>query len=130
MSERGNTAFWFARWLPKVLRRSAYPLEGRNIWLFKVFDDFNREALGIEVGFSLLAERVIRYLMQIISWRSRPWCCSSQDVIALHKHCQVVRALVIGVAAVKLGVVGDACSAGGAPGVGEGIDGTNSGEVG
>ena len=45
--------------------------DGRNIRLFNVIDDFNREALGIEVDFSLPSERVIRSLMQIISWRGK-----------------------------------------------------------
>ena len=34
--------------------------DGRNLRLFNVIDDFNREALGIEVDFSLPSERVIR----------------------------------------------------------------------
>ena len=46
--------------------------DGRNIRLFNVIDDFNREALGIEVDFSLPSEQVIRCLMQIISWRGKP----------------------------------------------------------
>jgi putative transposase len=37
-----------------------------------VIDDFNREALGIEVDFSLPSERVIRALDQIIAWRGKP----------------------------------------------------------
>ncbi len=37
-----------------------------------VLDDFNREGLGIEVGFSLPAKRVIRSLNNIIEWRGRP----------------------------------------------------------
>ncbi len=45
---------------------------GRSIRLFNVIDDFNREALGIEVGFSLPSERVIRSLDQIIAWRGKP----------------------------------------------------------
>lgn len=45
---------------------------GRSIRLFNVIDDFNREALGIDVDFSLPSERVIRSLDQIISWRRRP----------------------------------------------------------
>lgn len=36
-------------------------------------DDFNREGLGIEVDFSLPAERVIRSLNQIIEWRGKPF---------------------------------------------------------
>ena len=46
--------------------------EGRNLRLFSVIDDFDREALGIEVDFSLPSERVIRVLKQIISWRGKP----------------------------------------------------------
>jgi hypothetical protein len=34
---------------------------------FNVIDDYNREALGIEVGFSLPSERIIRVLDQIIA---------------------------------------------------------------
>ncbi|MES1191794.1 MAG: integrase core domain-containing protein, partial [Steroidobacter sp.] len=34
--------------------------------------DFNREGLGIEVDFSLPAQRVIRALEQIIEWRGAP----------------------------------------------------------
>lgn len=46
--------------------------DGRNLRLFNVIDDFNREALGIEVDFSLPGERVIRALKQIISWLGKP----------------------------------------------------------
>jgi len=46
--------------------------DGRSIRLFNVIDDFNREALGIEIDFSLPSERVIRALRQIIGWRGRP----------------------------------------------------------
>jgi putative transposase len=46
--------------------------DGRSIRLFNVIDDFNREGLEIEVGFSLPAERVIRSLERIIEWRGRP----------------------------------------------------------
>ena len=35
-------------------------------------DDFNREGLGIELNFSLPAERVIRSLNRIIEWRGKP----------------------------------------------------------
>ena len=45
---------------------------GRCIRLFNVIDDFNREALGIDVDFSLPSERVIRSLEQIIAWRGCP----------------------------------------------------------
>jgi len=46
--------------------------DGRTFRLFNVIDDFNREALGIEVDFSLPSERVIRSLDQIIEWRGKP----------------------------------------------------------
>ena len=46
--------------------------DGRCIRLFNVIDDFNREALGIDVDFSLPSERVIRSLDQIIAWRGCP----------------------------------------------------------
>jgi len=47
-------------------------IDGRSIRLLNVIDDFNREALGIEVDFSLPSERVIRTLEQIIDWRGKP----------------------------------------------------------
>lgn len=46
--------------------------DGRAYRLFNVIDDFNREGLGIEVDFSLPAERVIRTLEQLIEWRGKP----------------------------------------------------------
>lgn len=46
--------------------------DGRPYRLFNVIDDCNREGLGIEVDFSLPAERVIRALDQIIEWRGQP----------------------------------------------------------
>ena len=46
--------------------------DGRQFRLLNVLDDFNREGLGIEVDFSLPAERVIRSLNQIIEWRGKP----------------------------------------------------------
>ncbi len=46
--------------------------DGRTFRLFNVLDDFNREAVGIEVDFSLPSERVIRSLEQIMQWRGTP----------------------------------------------------------
>jgi putative transposase len=46
--------------------------DGRTFRLFNVIDDFNREALGIEVDFSLPTQRVIRSLNHIIDWRGKP----------------------------------------------------------
>jgi len=46
--------------------------DGRAFRLLNVLDDFNREGLGIEVDFSLPAERMIRSLDRIIEWRGKP----------------------------------------------------------
>ena len=46
--------------------------DGRQFRLLNVLDDFNREGLGIEVDFSLPAERVIQSLDRIIEWRGKP----------------------------------------------------------
>ena len=46
--------------------------DGRAFRLLNVLDDFNREGLGIEIDFSLPAERVIRSLNSIIEWRGKP----------------------------------------------------------
>ena len=46
--------------------------DGRTFRLLNVIDDFNREAIGMEIDFSLPSERVIRELKQIISWRGKP----------------------------------------------------------
>ena len=46
--------------------------DGRAFRLLNVLNDFNREGLGIEVDFSLQAERVIRSLDRIIEWRGKP----------------------------------------------------------
>lgn len=42
--------------------------DGRSIRLLNVIDDFNREALGIEVDLSLPSHRVMRTLEQIMAW--------------------------------------------------------------
>ena len=46
--------------------------DGRTLRTFNVIDDYNREALGIEVDLSLPSLRVIRSLKQIIEWRGKP----------------------------------------------------------
>ena len=47
-------------------------VDGRSIRTLNVIDDFNREALGIEVDFSLPSGRVIRTLEQHMEWRGKP----------------------------------------------------------
>ena len=44
----------------------------RAFRLLNVVDDFNRKGLGIEIDFSLPAERVTRTLDRIIAWRGTP----------------------------------------------------------
>lgn len=46
--------------------------DGRSVRLLNVIDDFNREALAIEVDFSLPANRVVRTLEQLIEWKGKP----------------------------------------------------------
>lgn len=45
---------------------------GRRFRTFNVVDDFNREALAIEIDFSLPATRVIRVLDRLAAWRGYP----------------------------------------------------------
>ena len=44
----------------------------RSFRVLNVIDDCNREGLGMEIDFSLPAERVVRCLEQIIEWRGKP----------------------------------------------------------
>lgn len=46
--------------------------DGRRYRTFNVVDDFNREALAIEVDFNLPAERVVRVLERIAVVRGYP----------------------------------------------------------
>jgi len=55
--------------------------DGRTFRLLNVIDDFNREAIGMEVDFSLPSERVIRELKQIISWRGKPQVIRCDNVL-------------------------------------------------
>jgi putative transposase len=45
---------------------------GRRFRTFNVIDDFNREALGIEIDTNLPAPRVVRALEQLVAIRGRP----------------------------------------------------------
>lgn len=53
--------------------------DGRSYRLFNVIDDFNREALAIDIDLSLPAERVVRALDQIIEWRGKPLAIRSDN---------------------------------------------------
>ena len=46
--------------------------DGRTFRLFNLIDDFNREALAIEIDLSLPSARVIGALKQVIAWRGKP----------------------------------------------------------
>lgn len=46
--------------------------DGRKFLLLNVIDDYRREGLAIEVGFSLPAMRVIRTLNQLLEYREKP----------------------------------------------------------
>ena len=45
---------------------------GRALRTLNIIDDYNREALGIEVDTSLPAERVVRVLEDLLLWRATP----------------------------------------------------------
>ncbi len=53
--------------------------DGRSYRLFNVIDDFNREALAIDIDLSLPAERVVRALDQVIEWRGKPLTIRSDN---------------------------------------------------
>jgi len=45
---------------------------GRKIKVFNLIDDFNREALAIEIDTSICGSRVKRVIEQVIEWRGKP----------------------------------------------------------
>ena len=53
--------------------------DGRSFRVFNLIDDFNREALSMEIDFSLPAERVVRALDQVIEWRGKPQAIRSDN---------------------------------------------------
>ena len=53
--------------------------DGRSFRIFNLIDDFNREALGMEIDLSLPAERVVRALDQVIEWRGKPQAIRSDS---------------------------------------------------
>jgi putative transposase len=46
--------------------------DGRTYRLFNVIDDYCREGIAIEAGFSLPSFRVFRVLNQLLEWRKKP----------------------------------------------------------
>lgn len=57
---------WSADFMSDALR------DGRRFRTFNVIDDFNREALAIEIDTGISAQRVVRILDQITVWRGLP----------------------------------------------------------
>ena len=53
--------------------------DGRSLRTFNVIDDFNRDALSMEIDLSLPAERVVRTLDQVIEWRGKPQAIRSDN---------------------------------------------------
>lgn len=53
--------------------------DGRSYRLFNVIDDFNREALAIDIDMSLPSARVTRALEQVIEWRGKPQVIRSDN---------------------------------------------------
>lgn len=46
--------------------------DGRRFRTFNVIDDYNREALAVEIDTGIAAQRVVRILDQIAVWRGLP----------------------------------------------------------
>lgn len=58
---------------------------GRRFWTLNILDEGVREGLAIEIDTSLPAERVIRVLEQVVSWRGQPkaiWLDNGPEFIA------------------------------------------------
>jgi putative transposase len=53
--------------------------DGRSFRIFNLIDDFNREALVMDIDLSLPAERVVRALDQVIEWRGKPLVIRSDN---------------------------------------------------
>lgn len=71
--------------------------DGRNYRLFNVIDDFKREGLAIEAGFSLPTMRVIRTLNQLLEWRAKPMAirCDNGPEFISHEFTEWAKKLGI-----------------------------------
>ena len=52
---------------------------GRKIRIFNLIDDYNREALAIEIDTSMPGQRVKRILQDVIAWRGKPKAIRSDN---------------------------------------------------
>ena len=51
-------------------------IDGRTIRTFNVIDDFNHEALCVEVDVSMLSLRITRVLHQVLGGGENRWLCT------------------------------------------------------
>lgn len=63
--------------------------DGRSFRLLNLINDFNREALAMDIDLSFPAERVVRALDQVIEWRSshRPFAMTTAQNISAASLC-------------------------------------------
>jgi putative transposase len=47
-------------------------INGKKVRSLNIIDDYNREILTIEIGYSLASDRVIKILENLIEWRGKP----------------------------------------------------------
>jgi putative transposase len=78
---------WSLDFMSDVLR------DGRRFRTLNVLDDYNRQALGIDIDFSLPAKRVVRLLEQAIETHGKPSCLRCDNgpefiSIALTEWCE------------------------------------------
>ena len=71
--------------------------DGRSYRLFNVIDDFNREALAININLSLPSEWVVRALDQIIEWRGKPLVIRSDNGTEYISRTFIARAEIQGI---------------------------------
>lgn len=45
---------------------------GRKVRILNIIDDFNREAITMEIGYSFTSNRVVEFVKQAIEWRGKP----------------------------------------------------------
>ena len=53
--------------------------DGRSFRVFNLIDDFNREALSMDIDLSLPAERVVQALDQVMEWHGKPQVIRSNN---------------------------------------------------
>lgn len=53
--------------------------DGRSLRLFNMIDNFNRDALAMDIDLSLPVERAVRALGQVIKWRGKPQTIRSDN---------------------------------------------------